>query len=155
MPTLHLMLTGNPGVGKTTVARLYGRILKDLNVSPGGQLEEQKLSSPTRKYLGHTQMENHRSSFVVIFATYASKVEAFFDLDPGLRRRVSEIIEFPDYSNTELAEILERMVAKDKRYQLEAGFAVKVARMLDGGDPGIRQCWVGEERTAKVQFPCV
>jgi hypothetical protein len=35
--------------------------------------------------------------------------KAFFDLD---RRRVSEIIEF---LNTELAEILERMVAKDKR----------------------------------------
>jgi len=76
------------------------------------------------------EMENLRSSFVVIFATYASKVEAFFDLDPGLRRRVSEIIEFPDYSNDDLAEILERMVAKDKRYQLEPGLAEKVARML-------------------------
>ena len=176
MPTLHLMLTGNPGVGKTTVARLYGRILKDLKVLPGGHLEEQKMSSLTGKYLGHTElqtaeaikraqggvlfidevhqlcsneqsssghgygkqiidtimpeMENLRSSFVVIFATYASKVEAFFDLDPGLRRRVSEIIEFPDYSNDDLAEILERMVAKDNRYQLEPGLAEKVARML-------------------------
>lgn len=175
MPTLHLMLTGNPGVGKTTVARLYGRILKDLNVLPGGQLEEQKMSSLTGKYLGHTEiqtaeaikraqggvlfidevhqlcgkgtstghgygkqiidtimpeMENLRSSFVVIFATYASKVEEFFDLDPGLRRRVSEIIEFPDYSDAELAEILERMVGKDKRYMLEPHLAEKVARML-------------------------
>jgi stage V sporulation protein K len=175
MPTLHLMLSGNPGVGKTTVARLYGRILKDLKVLPGGHLEEQKLSSLTGKYLGRTEiqtaeaiqraqggvlfidevhqlcgnkkgsdhgygkqiidtimpeMENLRSSFVVIFATYTSKVEAFFDLDPGLRRRVSEIIEFPDYSNEDLAEILVRMVAKDKRYRLEPGLAEKVARML-------------------------
>lgn len=137
MPTLHLMLAGNPGVGKTTVARLYGRILKDLKVLPGGQLEEQKMSSLTGKYLGHSEiktaeaieraqggvlfidevhqlcgnkegsdhgygkqiidtimpeLENLRSSFVVIFATYSSKVEDFFDLDRGLRRRVSEVI---------------------------------------------------------------
>ena len=75
-------------------------------------------------------MENNRSSFVVIFATYSSKVEEFFDLDPGLRRRVTEIIDFPDYSNSELAEILERMVAADGKYQLEPGLAQKVGRML-------------------------
>ena len=175
MPTLHLMLSGNPGVGKTTVARLYGRILKDLEVLGGGHLEEQKMSSLTGRYLGESEiqtaeaikraqggvlfidevhqlcptkkgsdygygkqiidtimpeMENLRSSFVVIFATYTSKVEDFFDLDPGLRRRVSEVIEFPDYTNEDLAEILERMVVKDQRYRLEPGLAEKVARML-------------------------
>jgi stage V sporulation protein K len=175
MPTLHLMLSGNPGVGKTTVARLYGRILKDLEVLGVGHLEEQKMSSLTGRYLGESEiqtaeaikraqggvlfidevhqlcptkkgsdhgygkqiidtimpeMENLRSSFVVIFATYTSKVEDFFDLDPGLRRRVSEVIEFPDYTNEDLAEILERMVVKDQRYRLEPGLAEKVARML-------------------------
>jgi stage V sporulation protein K len=42
-PIPHLLLVGNAGVGKSTVARLYARILRDLGFLHGGQLEEPKV----------------------------------------------------------------------------------------------------------------
>lgn len=173
MPMMHLMLAGNPGVGKTTFARLYARVLKDLKLLKKGHLVEEKMATLTGKYLGESEtntrkaieeaqggvlfidevhqlipsfgghndyskkivdaimpeLENKRGSFVAVFATYSSKVDGFLDLDPGLRRRISERITFPDYSDSELAEILERMAASEG-LELEPDLAEKVGIII-------------------------
>ena len=36
--SLHLAFTGNPGTGKTEVARLYGQILSEANVLSEGRV---------------------------------------------------------------------------------------------------------------------
>jgi probable Rubsico expression protein CbbX len=56
-------------------------------------------------------MENQREDLVVIFAGYKSRMDTFFQSNPGLGSRVAHHIDFPDYSVTELEEIAERMVA--------------------------------------------
>ena len=56
-------------------------------------------------------MENNRDDLVVILAGYKDKMDKFFESNPGFRSRIAHHIEFPDYSNNELLEIAEVMVA--------------------------------------------
>ena len=54
VPTMHMIFIGNPGTGKTTIARLVSRYLKAMGVLTGGQLIEVTRADLVGKYVGHT-----------------------------------------------------------------------------------------------------
>ncbi len=65
-----------------------------------------------------TELGKKYQDLVVIFAGYSNPMNEFIDRNPGLRSRIQLIIEFPDYSATELMQIAMKML-KDQSLMID------------------------------------
>lgn len=76
-PTMHMVFTGNPGTAKTTVARLFARILRENNLLSKGKLIEVGRGDLVGKYVGWTapmiqkKFEAARGSVLFIDEAYS------------------------------------------------------------------------------------
>ena len=141
-PTLHMSFTGNPGTGKTTVAvtrdDLVGQYIghtapktkEVLKKAMGGVLfiDEAYYLHRAENERDYGQeaieillqiMENQRDDLVVILAGYEDRMDKFFSTNPGFRSRIAHHIEFPDFTDAELLQIAEMMLAH-QNYHLSA-----------------------------------
>ena len=62
-------------------------------------------------------MENQRDELVVILAGYKDPMDRFYESNPGLSSRITNHIDFPDYSVDELLQIAKLML-EEQQYQL-------------------------------------
>ena len=69
-------------------------------------------------------MENMRENTIVIFAGYEKEMKEFINQNPGLRSRIPFHVHFPDYSDSELLEIL-KLVASKNNYSITEGAECK------------------------------
>jgi SpoVK/Ycf46/Vps4 family AAA+-type ATPase len=125
--SLHMVFRGNPGTGKTTVARLVGRVFKSLGFLSKGHVVETDRSGLVGEYVGQTakktndKLDEAMGGILFVDEAYALKSEGK-----------------SDFGGEALETILKRM--EDQRDQLIvilAGYPQEMDELLES-NPGLK-----------------
>lgn len=124
---LHMIFKGSPGTGKTTVARILGRLLQAMAVLPKGQVIEAERADLVGEYIGHTAQKTRelikRSMGGVLFVDEAYSLARGGDKDFG-KEAIDTLVKAMEDQKTQWVLIL-------------AGYSHEMAYFLET-NPGLR-----------------
>lgn len=195
---LNSVFTGNPGTGKTTVARLLSTIYAKMGLLSKGHLVEVDRADLVAEYIGQTapktkeiinrarggllfideayslarkaddnkdfgkevieilmkEMSDGKGDLAIIVAGYPEEMNTFLESNPGLKSRLSQTFEFPDYMPQELDAIAD-YAAKErslvftpdaKKYLYEKLVAAYRDRDRTFGNARLVNGWIDEAK---------
>ena len=125
--TYHMVFTGNPGTGKTTVARIVARAFRALGIAKTGQLVETDRSGLVGRYEGETAVKTNAKIDEAIGGILF--VDEAYQLVGG---------ENDDYGKEAIATLLKRMEDdRDRLIVIAAGYTDEMRDFLDANS-GLR-----------------
>ena len=123
----HCVFTGNPGTGKTTVARILASIYKDLGILSSGHLVETDRSGLVAEYVGQTAVKTNK------IIDEALDGVLFIDEAYSLVQGGKE-----DYGKEAIATLLKRMEDdRDRLVVILAGYTNEIEEFINS-NPGLR-----------------
>lgn len=123
----HCVFTGNPGTGKTTVARILARIYKQLGILEKGQLVETDRSGLVAEYVGQTAVKTNKIIDKALGGVLF--IDEAYTLAQGGDN---------DYGREAIATLLKRMEDdRDKLVVVLAGYTREIEHFIDS-NPGLR-----------------